>query len=92
MWSNKNYILLVLSDPFLPANLNSSLSNLQRSTNITTILGDFLGNQVNTFRLENIDVLKSGIEDLLNLFGCVWLVHQTIVTHTTLNLPLEPLR
>ena len=75
MGRNKNLVLLVLSYPLLPTNLNGPLGNLQRSTDITTVLRNFLGNQVDTFRLENIDILKSGVEDSLYLFGCVWLVY-----------------
>lgn len=75
MGSNKNLFLFALLLPLIPANLNGPLGNLQRSTDITTVLRNFLSNQVDTFRLENIDILKSGVENCLYLNGCVWLVY-----------------
>ena len=80
-----------MAEVFITCEFNSSLRDLETSSDVTTVHGNFLSNKADSFLFENVDVFQTSFQDSQNLAVVVGLVDQPVVTNTGCNLSLHAL-
>ena len=73
----------------LTAELNSTLCDLETSSDVSTIHRYFLGNKGHTGLIEAFDVIQASLQNCENLLIVVRLVHKSVVSNTGGNLGLH---
>ena len=71
--------------------LNSTLCDLETSSDVSTIHRYFLGNKGHTLLIEAFDVSQASLQNCENLLVVVRLVHKSVVSNTGGNLGLHAL-